>query len=72
METQRLVAVLLLPDGMAPFLGRGDEMLAKMLDSAFFTGTAPAPTPTLVAYKADLDALRAAQAVRGTGPAAIV
>jgi hypothetical protein len=73
MDTQRFLAVLLLPSGMAPFLARGDEMLAKMLDSAFYTGTAPAPTPTptLAAYKNDLDALRAAQAVKGTGPAAV-
>ncbi len=65
---QRLVAVLNLTSKATGTLEAGDAMYAKVTAS---TALSACTLPTPAAFKADLDALRAAQAVKGTGKAAI-
>jgi hypothetical protein len=71
MNAVRLIAVLLLEGGAPAMLERGDAMEQRFATSAFFLSPAPTPNPTPAAFKADLDALRAAQALKGNGPAAV-
>jgi hypothetical protein len=64
MNTQRLVAVLNLSSTALGVLETGDATYAKVIASAALSACT---TPTPAAFKTDLDALRGAQAVKGTG-----
>jgi hypothetical protein len=68
MRAQRLIAALFLPTPVPKVLEAGDAMLAKVLASTLLSSCT---TPTPTAFKSDLDALRTAQAAKGSGPAAI-
>ncbi len=68
MTTQRLVAVLNLTPKVLGVLATGDATYVKVLASTALSACA---LPTPAAFKIDLDALRAAQAAKGGGPAAI-
>jgi Fibronectin type III domain len=68
MNTKRLVAVLNLPGPVPKLLEVGDTAHTSMTASTLLS-TCTNPTPA--GFKTDLDALRAAQAIKGNGPAAI-
>ena len=68
MNIQHLVAVLNLRLPAPKVLEAGDSALVKMNASTLLSSCT---NPTPAGFKTDLDALRAAQAVKGTGPAAI-
>jgi hypothetical protein len=67
MNVQRLIAVLRLTGGAPGTLVRGDTVAQKLAGSTLV----PNLNPTLVVFKADLDALRASQAVKGNGTQAV-